>query len=145
VLDQGYIPIIGQGKARWNNVHVEDLSDVYQLLVAKAVANDRSEEIWGGNGYILTENGEHVWTDLARSIATQAAQLGYISRDPKEGSLGKAEAIKQAGFEAVSWGLNSRGKAERARKYLGWQPVKPSIEDEVLNIIKQERESMAKF
>lgn len=144
VLDKGYIPIIGQGKARWNNVHIEDLSEVYRLLVAKAVGEDTSEELWGAKGYILTENGEHVWGDLARHVASQAAQLGYISGDSKEGSLGKDEAIKQAGFEAVSWGLNSRGKAERARKYLGWQPVQPSIEDEVPNIIKQERERIAK-
>ena len=124
-------------------MHVEDLSEVYRLLVEKAVAKDTSDELWGAKGYILTENGEHVWGDLARTVASQAAKMGYIS-NPKEGSLDKDEAIQQAGFEAVSWGLNSRGKAERAKKYLGWQPVKPPIEDEVPDILKQEQEILAK-
>jgi len=143
ILEKGYTPIIGEGKARWNNVHIEDLSEVYRLLVEKAVAKDTNDELWGAKGYLLTENGEHIWGDLARTVASQAAEMGYVS-DPKEGSLDKDEAIQQAGFEAVSWGLNSRGKAGRARKYLGWQPVKPSIEEEVPDILKQEHEILAK-
>lgn len=143
VLEKGYTPIVGEGKARWNNVHIEDLSEVYRLLGEKAVAGDASDELWGEKGYILTENGEHVWSDLARTVSAKAVEMGYIS-DAKEGSLDKDEAIKQAGFEAVSWGLNSRGKAGRARKYLGWKPAMPSIEDEVPNILRQERERMGK-
>ena len=120
-----------------------DLSDVYLLLAEKAAAKDTSDELWGEKGYIFTENGEHVWSDLSRKISSEAAKLGYI-KDPKEGALGKDEAIEQAGFEAVSWGLNSRGKAERARQYLGWKPKQHSIEDEVPTILKEEHERLAK-
>ena len=139
ILQKQYIPIIGDGKARWNSVHVADLSDVYLLLAEKAAKGDTSDELWGAKGYILTENGEHVWGDLARFVGQEAARLGYIS-DPQEGALGKDEALEQAGFEAVSWGLNSRGKAERARKFLGWNPSRPSIEEEVPDILKEEEE-----
>ncbi len=139
ITEKSFIPIVGEGKSRWNSVHVEDLSDVYRLLVDKAVAKDTSDELWGSKGYILTENGEHLWSDIARTIAKEAASLGYIS-EPKEDALSKEEALKAAGFEAVSWGLNSRGKAERARKYLGWKPSRPSLEEEVPKIIKEERE-----
>lgn len=142
ILEKQYIPVVGQGKARWNNVHVADLSDVYLRLVEKAVTKDTSPELWGEKGYILTENGEHVWTDLAQLIAKTAAKEGYIEKDPKEGELDKDEALKQAGFEAVSWGLNSRGKAQRARKYLGWEPKEVSIEDEVPKILKEEKERL---
>lgn len=139
ILQKKYIPIIGEGKARWNSVHVADLSDVYVLLTEKAAKGDTSDELWGAKGYILTENGEHVWGDLARWVGQEAARLGYVS-DLQEGALGKDEALEQAGFEAVSWGLNSRGKAERARKFLGWNPSRPSIEEEVPNILKEEEE-----
>jgi len=139
VLQKGYIPIIGEGKARWNSVHVGDLSDVYLLLSEKAAKGDTSDELWGAKGYILTENGEHIWGDLARHVGREAARLGLIP-EPREGSLGKDEAIDQAGFEAVSWGLNSRGNAERARKFLGWKPSRPSIEEEVPDTLKQENE-----
>lgn len=139
ILQKKYIPIIGEGKARWNSVHVADLSDVYVLLAEKAAKGDTSDELWGAKGYILTENGEHVWGDLARWVGQEATRLGYVS-DLQEGALGKDEALEQAGFEAVSWGLNSRGKAERARKFLGWNPSRPSIEEEVPNILKEEEE-----
>lgn len=139
ITEKGFIPIVGEGKSRWNNVHVEDLSDVYCLLVEKAVAKDTSEELWGSKGYILTENGEHMWSDLARTIAKEAVKMEYIS-GPKEDALSKESALEAAGFEAVSWGLNSRGKAERARKYLEWKPSRPSLEEEVPKILREERE-----
>lgn len=109
----------------------------------KAIQRDNSPELWGAKGYILTENGEHVWGDLARHVGSEATRLGYVT-EAKEGALGKDEALEQAGFEAVSWGLNSRGKAERARKYLGWTPKQCSIEDEVPEILKQEHERLQK-
>lgn len=139
ILQKGYAPVIGQGKARWNNVHVYDLSDVFALLVEEAVQKNLSDEIWGGKGYFLTENGEHLWTDLSKLVAKKAADLGFIGKDPKEQSLSKQEALDVAGFEAVSWGLNSRGKAERARKVLGWKPSRPSLESEVEDILKREK------
>lgn len=112
-------------------------------MVAKAVERDFSEELWGAKAYFLVENGEHQWSDLARHVAKEAVKLGYI-KDPKEGTLSKEGALEAAGFEAVSWGLNSRGKAERARKFLGWKPSRPSIEDELPNILKEERERAGK-
>jgi hypothetical protein len=44
----------------------------------------------------------------------------------------------------VSWGFNSRGKAERAKNVVGWQPKAPSIEDTVEEILKDEKERMKK-
>jgi nucleoside-diphosphate-sugar epimerase len=143
ILSQSFIPIVGEGKTRWNNVHISDLADLYCLLVEKAVAKDLNDEIWGLKGYMLAENGEHVWSDLARLMAKEAVKLGYIS-DPKEASLSKDKALEAAGFEAVSWGLNSRGKAERAGKFLGWKPTRPSLEEEVPNILKEEHERLKK-
>jgi len=138
ILQKHYIPIVGQGKARWNNVHIEDLTKVYCALIDKAVAGDIDPELFGAKGYIFVENDEHVWSELATKIATEAYRSGYIS-EPKDYQLGKDEALKVAGFEAVSWGLNSRGKALRARKFLDWQPTNVSIEEEVRNILIQER------
>jgi hypothetical protein len=51
-----------------------------------------------------------------------------------------AEAKEIAGFEAASYGLNSRGQAKRARKYLGWNPTAPSLKEEVPNIVDVEAE-----
>jgi nucleoside-diphosphate-sugar epimerase len=146
ILQRGIIPVIGQGKARWNNVHVADLSDLFRLLVDKAVQTDTNDELWGAKGYMLAENGEHVWSELARTMANKAAELGYISstEPPKEYSMEKDEALEIAGFEAITWGLNSRGKAERARRYLGWQPHRPSLEESAEEILEDESKRLSK-
>lgn len=144
ILTGGYIPIIGQGKARWNHVHVSDLAQVFVLLTEAAVAGKTDAELWNDKGYYLVENGEHVWTDLARSMGKKAVELGYLKGDLEEKKLEKDKAIEQAGFEAVSWGFNSRGKAERAKKLLGWQPSAPGIEETIEEILKDEKSRIEK-
>lgn len=138
-LQKQYAPIIGHGKSRWNHVHVADLSDLFVALVDAAIAGRDDQGLWGPEAYYFVEKGEHVWGDLAREIATKAAELGLIKKDWEENALGKEEALDVAGFEAVSWGMNSRGKAERAQRLLGWKPSRQSIFDEIPNILKEEK------
>ena len=143
ILSAKYIPIIGEGKARWNNVHVADLANLYLLLAEAAASNRLDADLWGGNVYYLVEGGEHLWSDIATQIGKKAEELGYVQSLEKR-SLSKDSALEQAGFEAVSWGLNSRGKAERARKVLGWKPTASSLEDSLPEIIKSEYERLQK-
>ncbi|KAH4041032.1 hypothetical protein HBI26_078980 [Parastagonospora nodorum] len=144
VLTGKYVPIIGQGKARWNNVHVADLVQLFVLLTEAAVNNNTDSELWNEKGYYLVENGEHLWADLARLMGKRAHELGLVDKKLEENSLGKEKAIDQAGFEAVSWGFNSRGKAVRAKKVVGWEPKAPSIEDTVDEILKDEKSRLDK-
>ncbi|EXJ61499.1 uncharacterized protein A1O5_11815 [Cladophialophora psammophila CBS 110553] len=139
ILQKGYTPIVGSGKARWNHIHIYDLAAAFILLAEAAVAKNMSDEIWGAKGYHLCENGEHIWADLAKKISTIAADRGYIPANPAEKRLNKDEALEVAGFEAVSWGWNSRGKAERLRKFLAWEPKEKSIEEEADRIVEAER------
>ncbi|KAM3414472.1 hypothetical protein BST61_g9635 [Cercospora zeina] len=136
---KAYAPIIGEGRAHWDNVHVHDLSEVYLALVDAAVAKKLDSELWGEKGYFFVANGRHVWGDLATTIAQKASEAGYISKDFKEQKLSKDEAWELADFQALSWGLNSQGKAERARKMLNWQPKEGSLDDEVPHILEQEK------
>lgn len=103
ILSANFIPIIGEGKARWNNVHVADLSDLYVLLCEAAVSQRMDPEIWGSRGYYLVENGEHLWSDIAKQIGHEAEKMGYIE-SPETKVLSKNAALEQAGFEAESWG-----------------------------------------
>ena len=146
ILTGTYIPIIGPGKARWNHIHVADLSDAYVLLVEAAVSGKRATdaELWGAKGYTFTERGEHVWGDLSRLVGKKAVELGYVKGELGEQALEKEKALEQAGFEAISWGLNSRGKAERASKTLGWKPTRGSIEELVPEILEAEHGRLQK-
>lgn len=144
ILKQKYCPRIGKGLSRWNNIHVRDLSEVFELLVRAALGSSRQtdSEIWGQKGYFLTENGEHTWGDLSRAIGQEAANQGLI--ESQGGGLevrgwSIEEAVKSpAGFEAASWGMNSRGQAVRARKVLGWVPKECSLEAEIPTIVRAE-------
>ena len=144
VLKTKKAPIIGPGKARWTYVHIADLSSVFLLLVDSAVSRSSDPQIWGPNGYFLTETGEHYWAELAEEMARYASGKGYIPKtENMRQVLSEEEAMEIGGFEAVSWGLNSRGKSGRARKFLGWEPKEKSLFDEVPVIVETERERMS--
>lgn len=134
-------PIIGAGEAIWNNVHIHDLSDVYALLVNAALAGRTDDGLWGPKAYYLTENGEHRWGDLAKSTAEAAATLGLIPKAKAE-RIDLESAKQYAGFESLSWGMNSRGRALRARKVLGWNPSSPSLLSELPQIIQSEKQRL---
>lgn len=122
---------------------MHDLSRAFVLLVEAAVAGKTDDGLWGDKGYYLTENGEHYWSELSQKIAESAKKQGYIQSAETE-ALDEATAKKVAGFESISWGLNSRGEARRLKKLLGWKPVERSIEDEVDTIVKNEWERLQK-
>lgn len=136
-------PILGAGKARWNNVHVHDLAQAFVLLTEAAAAGKTDKELWGDKGYYFTENGEHYWGLLSEWIAKTAADLEFIPEAVTE-NLDQDKAKEVAGFESLSWGWNSRGKALRLNKLLGWQPKERSIEDEVPTIVKSEWQRLQK-
>lgn len=164
-LKRGRAPIIGTGKASMDNVHVHDLTDLYIKMVDAALnpKPEIDEHIWGPKeGYLLAEGGYHVWGEVAQWVAEAAHAKGYIKDTTLEVSfpavpfsppvleglltMGKPldveEAKEIAGFEAASYGLNSRGQAKRARKYLGWNPTAPSLKEEVPNIVDVEAEQL---
>jgi hypothetical protein len=141
ILLEKYCPRIGRGLGRMNNVHIVDLSQVYELLLEAALDPVKKDDkkIWGAETYFFTENGEHEWATLARQIGEEAQKLGFIAGPPPEfREYSMEEAEKYAGFEAASWGMNSRCKAVRARKVLGWKPWERSLVDEIPTIIVSE-------
>ncbi|GFN12470.1 nucleoside-diphosphate-sugar epimerase [Aspergillus tubingensis] len=134
-------PLIGDGKSIWNNIHIQDLSELYVLLVEAAVHGRDDPELWGERAYYLTENGELVWGELAVATALTATELGLLPGVEKE-KISLEDAKKFGGYEALSWGLNSRGRARRGAKVLGWTPTKPSIEATLPEILEDEVKRM---
>jgi nucleoside-diphosphate-sugar epimerase len=142
-LKNGQAPQIGRGLAEWDNVHVHDLSNLFVLLTEAAIANnpDLDSKLWGKEGYFLAEGGHHVWGEVSKWVAEDAFKKGYIKTKELK-PMGTEEAEKVAGFQALSWGLNSRGDAKRARKYLGWKTVGRSLKDEISSIVDGEAEEL---
>jgi hypothetical protein len=94
-------------------VHVNDLADLYVLLIEAAIAGNTDAELWGAKGYIFPDGGEHVWGDLSRSMGQKAVELGYL-KEAKEKSLEKDAAIEQAGTREV--------RARERARFLGGSP-----------------------
>ncbi|KAH7355009.1 hypothetical protein BKA65DRAFT_452177 [Rhexocercosporidium sp. MPI-PUGE-AT-0058] len=138
-LEQGQAPQLGKGLSEWNNVNVHDLSELFVLLAEAAIANkpDMDEKLWGKDGYFLAENGHHVWGEVSKQVGEAAFKKGYINEKSTK-SMSPDEAKEVAGFEALSWGLNSKGFAKRARKYLDWKPTGRSLKDEIPFIVDSE-------
>jgi nucleoside-diphosphate-sugar epimerase len=141
VLEMQAAPVIGKGQARWNNIHVHDLARAFVLLVEQAAKGNNDAKLWGAQGYYFTENGEHVWGQLSKLVAESAREQGLLN-EVKTEQMDMDTAKKTAGFEAVSWGWNSRGSAKRFKEVLGWRPQERSLEEEVPTIVKSEHQRL---
>ncbi|KAL8995817.1 MAG: hypothetical protein Q9169_004537 [Polycauliona sp. 2 TL-2023] len=135
-LEKGHGIQVGAGKTYWTNVHVHDLSDAYVALV-QAAASGGGNASWGAEGYYFTENGEHVWGDISKAVASAAHKQGFIPSDEVKTHTDE-EINEMSPFGTGLWGANSRCRAIRARKLLGWSPKGISFEDEIPNTVALE-------
>ena len=128
-FQKGHGVQVGAGKTYWTNVHVHDLSDAYVALVEAAAAGG-GRASWNSEGYYFTENGEHVWGDIAKLVAKAAHKQGLIPSEEVK-VIPNEEVNELEPFGLGLWGANSRCRAIRARKILDWTPKGRSLEDEI--------------
>lgn len=103
----GVVRHVGQGLNIWSNVHVEDLADLYALALGAAPAG----------AFYFAENGEASYRDLCLAIARRLG-LG----PPEPWPFDEAARELGEGSAAYTFGSNSRVRARRARRELGWRP-----------------------
>ena len=129
--------VIGKGKNIWHQVHVQDLSDLYLLLVEAAV-NGGSPATWNDQGYYFAEHGgEFVWGDLLKAVAKDAHSKDFLSSaDVESLTADQVQGLFPGGQYYV--GTTSRGNAIRAKKLLGWKPSRHSIFEEVPDTVDHE-------
>ncbi|XMA16109.1 hypothetical protein WAI453_008900 [Rhynchosporium graminicola] len=88
-LAAGQAEYIGDGAAVWDDVHVGDLADLFEMLLVKVL---RAEGIPSGTqGIYFAAALRHSWMRLAENIATAGVTLGYLaSSNLKQLSLQEA-------------------------------------------------------
>lgn len=145
----GFLIAKGENQHAW--IHVEDLADMYLLLVGKALASDQS--CWGEEAYyfgaaetisfsdvmqnlapVLLKHGVIESTRMQSVDATVAAKASMYGDSYTEETVPPA-ADSWAMHIAILFGINMRLQATRMTK-LGWKPQKgPIVEtfDEVLS------------
>jgi nucleoside-diphosphate-sugar epimerase len=108
---------IGRGENVWSNVHIDDLVPLYLRALEKAPAG----------AFYYAENGENSYHEIAEAISRM---LGFGGRTR---AMAMDEAIAEFGETAAqfSYGSNSRVRATRARRELGWNPRAGTLLDEI--------------
>ena len=101
------VRIVGRGVNCWSNVHIEDVAELYLLALQKAPAG----------AFYFIENGEASFAEIGDAIARRL-RLGPVQSWTAE------EAAERWGKRHAYYtlGSNSRVRAKRARKELGWAP-----------------------
>lgn len=117
-IDKGKALHIGPGENIWSNVHIDDVTDLYLLILEKAPPGS----------LFYAENGECSMRAVAQAISRL---LGYGG---KTESWPMAEALKEWGISAhATFASNSRVSALKARKMLDWKPSRPALLDDIEN------------
>jgi nucleoside-diphosphate-sugar epimerase len=115
--DKGVVQIVGRGLNVWSNVHIDDVVDLFLLALTKAPAG----------AFYFAENGEASFSDIGAAIAKRLG-LGSVEALPPEVAAqrwGESKAY-------FTLGSNSRVRAQRARRELGWAPRHASLLDWIL-------------
>ncbi|OAA56849.1 NAD(P)-binding domain protein [Cordyceps fumosorosea ARSEF 2679] len=144
-LRNGYAPHVGKGLSAWSNVHVSDIAQLILKLVAASQDGSGSEPkpLWNKDGVYFADAGKIPFGEIARKIATVAADKGLIeSPAVKEVDAEAAESI--TAHAAVLLGTNAQTKGDRARTWLGWEPQGPSLEEEIERAVLEEAASSAR-
>jgi nucleoside-diphosphate-sugar epimerase len=108
---------VGRGENIWSNVHIDDLVDLYLLALERAPA---------GAFYYL-ENDENSMREACQAIGRM---LGLGERTEPT-TLAEAAALWGEGAASYTMGSNSRVRAVRARRELGWAPHRPSLLEDI--------------
>ncbi|KAH9918381.1 NAD(P)-binding protein [Epithele typhae] len=119
------VGIIGEGQAIWDNVHVEDLADLFAIILRRMLS-DPASLAHGREGYFFAENGEHLWRELSARVADVLYALGAIDSPELlkfETEDGIGEFAKNEPYVFAN-GTNARSRAVRARQQLGWTPMR---------------------
>jgi nucleoside-diphosphate-sugar epimerase len=128
-LGQTFYVNSGTNTRSW--VHINDLMTMYVRLV-EAAAKGGAGADWGLKGYYFTASQEASQYDLAVAAGKVLKRIGVVeTEEPKKCTVEEVKAmLSHYGKEDIAlymYAANSRTRADRAKKVLGYQPSAPSI------------------
>jgi nucleoside-diphosphate-sugar epimerase len=107
----------GPGENIWSNVHIDDLVTLYALAIGKAPAG----------AFYFAENGENSMREACLAINRM---LGF-NGPPSPMTMPEAANEWGEGTAEDTMASNSRVRAKRARRELGWQPKARGLIEEI--------------
>ncbi|KAK6856204.1 hypothetical protein PG995_008355 [Apiospora arundinis] len=128
-LAAGRAVVVGRGAGEWDHVHVEDLAELYRVVLAEVLQDGGARLPTGKEGIIFSGNGRHTWHEVAQGIADACYAVGRVQdKTVKSVELDEAARFFDMGIDdpnIIELGLcsNSRTVSTVARG-LGWKPVR---------------------
>ena len=107
----------GPGGNIWSNVHIDDLVTLYLFAIEKAPAG----------AFYFAENGENSMREVCEAIDRMLGVAG----PPVAMSMQEAAAEWGEGTAEDTMASNSRVRAKRARRELGWKPKARGLIEEI--------------
>ncbi|GFP56616.1 hypothetical protein ACSS6W_004895 [Trichoderma asperelloides] len=137
-LSDGYVPVVKPGKTEWDHVDVHSLGDLYLKLVdaTQDPLKNNNPEIFGIRGFFFAASGTHSFLQLAEKVVEEIKKQGYSNKvTVKQYSLAELRELKGDNLIIHTYAFSSRGEAQRAKKYLGWEPKGMSIAEGVAETV----------
>ncbi|KAJ6513307.1 hypothetical protein C8R45DRAFT_1207170 [Mycena sanguinolenta] len=136
-LKRGQGGVIGKGKNRWGNVHIDDVASLYvrifDLLTEKSPPPDFAH---GRAGFYFAENGEYQIFQVSEAIAKVLS--GTIGKGTPSPTPFSDQEMRLYFPNGASLATNARCRADRGAK-IGWRPMKKT--QDMLRSIKAEVEA----
>ncbi|KAH7136400.1 NAD dependent epimerase/dehydratase family protein [Dactylonectria macrodidyma] len=128
----GFASVIGSGAAEWDHVHISDLVELYELILARLLAGDVLPS--NKQGVYFNETGHHSWREVSERIAEEGHALAHLkSNEVREVSLDEATDKLGMGLPPtvveLGFASRSRTRADLSRE-IGWQPKKTRLDFE---------------
>lgn len=142
-LRRGEPAMMGGGLNLWENVHIDDLTKLYVLILDKSLSHTPPPS--GAEGFFFGANGEHRVLDVAERIGRAMSELGKgRSSRPTPFTEEEIEEWFGSGSQGLancnaSYGSNARARADRGYA-LGWKPTKSA--KDMLASIRPEMEAV---
>ncbi|KAI3058765.1 hypothetical protein CBS147353_10658 [Aspergillus niger] len=115
--------VIGEGASIWSSIHINDLTELYELLISKVLGGEVIAS--GKQGIYFTETGEHTWMEVSNAVAKAGHKLGILQTEDVESLTLEQAADKWVGgnmmFTELGFASNSRTQADLAKE-IGWTP-----------------------
>jgi nucleoside-diphosphate-sugar epimerase len=127
ILKRGKAFTVLEGKNIWDNIHITDLAEAYNVLTEEALKPNGGKSSWGKEGYYFTPSAEHTWKDISTTVAKIAHAKGAIETAEVD-KLSVEDAISVHPWAPLLWGGNCRCRGDRIRA-LGWKPSDRKIEE----------------
>lgn len=81
--------VIAEGSSVWSDIHIDDLANMYKLLISKILNGETIRS--GKQGIYFTETDEHSWLEVSKAVAKAGRELGVLDTEEVQ-SLSLEEA-----------------------------------------------------